>query len=1072
MAFNKYKKLKKQWSYNGAIWADVDPPEYKQGELIEVNSKDCGYLETMERWIPVPNEYICDESYIKWEKLKKQISYDSGEHWEDFYPPEYKQGSLIEENSIDCGYGITWELVDGYICHQIEDLLTKEVEVPNEYICDDNYNLCYKMQVVYSLDEGKTWLAFNPPMYVPGDVYQTQSTECGYTMYEWQPVKGEYICLSENKYEKLQYMYSEDKGVSWLPVEPNEFKRGEIIEEQSLDCAIPRYRWFKTEETVCVGIELYSIEVYQVSKDFGKTWQNVEPEMRRRGSLISQFSEECGAVPWLFKTDGEKFTSGDIIFRPYGLYEEGVYKYEPYVYPNIKEPKLVIDENYKSKLVRIGTIKGQWNNNTTFGGNELVDISELFTPYDEIKYTLNEGMFKNSTQLTSIDFLPFNLYSNGEDVNEAFMNCTSLDSAESIIKEFTFENVDQNKTMDYDYIFYNTALENINIEDDTTLFSHLCNGRYAFANCTSLVNFKMNDFLGFTNGLGICHLTSMFEGDNSLRNVEMQLCSDGSKYVKVYTFNKLFKDCTSLENVIMKGWDMYYQDGVCDGAPVDMWLNTPKLKMIDMSNLKCAHERWDATKVIGNTENLIMDNFKIVDTYDYPRSNPNTTYAQILTLTGVSADNIRMNDLDISYQGTLVGDSKLINVFKNIPQVKSISFTIKDTDESYYNICKYFTDFSGDVNLETISGLNTIKNNDELTFNFNGCEKLTSFDLPDLSTVTKVSYDLGNCKLMDNTVISSLLNASNTYDILAVNGTQIVDATPIYDLKFGTTKTYGDGFYKDCTSLTTVKMLSKQISNSMFENCTSLVSPSIVNNGYYETAIMDVFKNCTSLQTVNGELYIGKGSFSNCTSLQTVDISAIDTNDIVFDNCNNLTRVTCTSSTTTKSNKPIFNNCPILNEVNFGKITSLSTTSSSRLFSNCPNVTDITISSIYTNPRYVFNDSNIKNITINTIYNASFTSTFAENNILENFTVNSLYTSSGSSFSFDYTFKNCISLKEVTFGNTDNVGGSVTLTNTFLGCTSLKTINIKSGSKITRTKIENVLTQSGIPLEQVTINEV
>ena len=105
MTYNKYKKLKLQYSYGtGDSWKDVNPPRYKAGELIEENSPDCGGVNSIYRWYALPDEYIC-EGYNKYYKEVYQVSTDEGLTWENVTPLQTRTGQLKEANSIDCGYG-------------------------------------------------------------------------------------------------------------------------------------------------------------------------------------------------------------------------------------------------------------------------------------------------------------------------------------------------------------------------------------------------------------------------------------------------------------------------------------------------------------------------------------------------------------------------------------------------------------------------------------------------------------------------------------------------------------------------------------------------------------------------------------------------------------------------------------------------------------------------------------------------------------------------------------------------------------------------------------------------------
>ena len=68
------------------------------------NDVACGYVpstEPMYQWVVVQGEYIC-EGYTKYEKLRRQVSYDGGFSWENL--DEYMRGNFIQADSTDCGY--------------------------------------------------------------------------------------------------------------------------------------------------------------------------------------------------------------------------------------------------------------------------------------------------------------------------------------------------------------------------------------------------------------------------------------------------------------------------------------------------------------------------------------------------------------------------------------------------------------------------------------------------------------------------------------------------------------------------------------------------------------------------------------------------------------------------------------------------------------------------------------------------------------------------------------------------------------------------------------------------------
>lgn len=73
------------------------------GNLIERNSADCGYTEKIYDWRVNEDEYICDEAtHTKYRKEYQYESSDNGNTWN--ITEVSRQGDVLEDNSIDCGY--------------------------------------------------------------------------------------------------------------------------------------------------------------------------------------------------------------------------------------------------------------------------------------------------------------------------------------------------------------------------------------------------------------------------------------------------------------------------------------------------------------------------------------------------------------------------------------------------------------------------------------------------------------------------------------------------------------------------------------------------------------------------------------------------------------------------------------------------------------------------------------------------------------------------------------------------------------------------------------------------------
>lgn len=178
MPYDKYQKLKLQYSYNGVNWGDVKPPRYQPGELIEENSPDCGGHNTIYRWYALPDDYICD-GYNKYYKEVFQQTKNEGLTWTNVEPEQTRVGDMIEENSMDCGYGVTWEEVqDEYICEKA-DTVNTWTPIPGEFVCE-NGNKYYKVKLQYCANG--VCFDSEPLETKAGELYEVDSPDCAETV--------------------------------------------------------------------------------------------------------------------------------------------------------------------------------------------------------------------------------------------------------------------------------------------------------------------------------------------------------------------------------------------------------------------------------------------------------------------------------------------------------------------------------------------------------------------------------------------------------------------------------------------------------------------------------------------------------------------------------------------------------------------------------------------------------------------------------------------------------------------------------------------------------------------------
>ena len=163
---NKYEKQKYQVSHDGGIvWEDVEPIQYQKGQLIESNSKDCGYApQPQYRWkMADTSDFICSGT-SKYYKYYYEVSYDGGHKWQRVVPEQTKMGDLFQMASSDCGY-----ITPKY----------RWLTAPStDYICSGTTK-CFK-EYYQVTNDGKTWENVTPEQTRRGSVIEYNSTDCGY----------------------------------------------------------------------------------------------------------------------------------------------------------------------------------------------------------------------------------------------------------------------------------------------------------------------------------------------------------------------------------------------------------------------------------------------------------------------------------------------------------------------------------------------------------------------------------------------------------------------------------------------------------------------------------------------------------------------------------------------------------------------------------------------------------------------------------------------------------------------------------------------------------------------------
>ena len=421
--------------------------------LIESVSGCCGTQEDVYRWLTLISQYIC-ENHDKYEKQQYQVSHDGGIVWENVEPAQYRKGQLLEADSEDCGY------------------------------------------------------APDP-------------------QYRWKAAPtSDYLCIGTSKYYKVYYEVSYDNGQTWQHVQPEQTKRGDLIQAQSPDCGYiePKYRWYTSQsEYICSGTTKYEKQYYQVSYDNGQTWQNVSPTQTRTGAVIEYQSTDCGYAP--------SYDEQYLTFIPSA---NGTFKFNKHGSGNDIQYSLDSGSTWT-------TLASNTNTPTITSGNKIMWKGEI-TPRN-IVGSEGVGIFSSSGNFV-VEGNPMSLIYGNNFVDKKslsgktyafyglFSGCNKLLSAENLALPATTLEEDC-----YSGMFYGCTKLTVAPELRATEMKAACYSSM-FTNCTSLTNAPA---LPSTKLATICY-SSMFKGCTSLTAVPQLPATT----MKNQCYGYMFSGCTSL----------------------------------------------------------------------------------------------------------------------------------------------------------------------------------------------------------------------------------------------------------------------------------------------------------------------------------------------------------------------------------------------------------------------------------------------------------------------------------------------------------------------------------------------
>ena len=167
-----------------------------------------------------------------------------------------------------------------------------------------------RMRKQYSIDNGVSWIDSDPPEYIVGELIDANS-DCIPTDEKWVPVPfdpnnpNSYICEGTDLYSIEKKQYSIDEGKTWIDYNPPQYRKKYLIQENSELCGgdnpLSLERWVEIpfdpnnpNSYICEGTDLYSIEKKQIFEIGGTEWIDTNPLETRKGKLLFKNYYLCG----------------------------------------------------------------------------------------------------------------------------------------------------------------------------------------------------------------------------------------------------------------------------------------------------------------------------------------------------------------------------------------------------------------------------------------------------------------------------------------------------------------------------------------------------------------------------------------------------------------------------------------------------------------------------------------------------------------------------------------------------------------------------------------------------------
>ena len=490
-------------------------------------------------------------------------------------------------------------------------------------------------------------------------------------------------------------------------------------------------------------------------------------------------------------------------------------------------------------------------------------------------------MFCGCRNLVSVDVSGFNT-SNVTSMKSMFEDCVKLTS-------LAVGNWDTSKVTEFQGIFYGCSnVASLDVSKWNT--SKATSMRYMFYKCSSLTFLDVRSW----NTSLVTTFYYMFSDCSSLKTIYGLNSSSGKNPYftmsnNVTTVEKMFRNCSSLEQLWLKGFEFSSMT-----ATSEMLKNCTSLKELYISDAMIDYANGDVCMGVGTTSNPCYLSYS---KYKHPYFGvvsseyvvwKNGYFISRNIVPYVTFYNDRLSFFWDDESTLRPGSVYELNTESYLPQwlyhdteVKSVYFNASFANARPTTCRAWFSGMSNLTSIEGLQNINTTKVT-SMRHMFNGCASLKTLDLNrrffSTDNVTTMEYMFSGCSNLETLDISNF-NTANVTDM----DHMFYGCSKLSNAKFPTFNTdkvvYMTSMFQNCSSLNNLDVSNfnteKAVAhmNNMFNGCSKLTSLDLGSFTIYSrTSTQGMLSGCTGLKTLtvpatadylNEEACTGVGTTSN-----------------------------------------------------------------------------------------------------------------------------------------------------------------------------------------------------------------